>query len=471
MTPMSNGLFETPPTPALLRKYFGPDAVGPLEHWPPERLRAYQTEAIAEQLAHAHANNRLYQRKFDEARVGPGDFRALEDLGRFPFTSRDELRGDPWALLAVPRHEVRLAHTSTGTTGGAWSYLLYSWEDMYVRDLAPFPRLLMPVGDADVVLNALPYEMSSSGQSFQRSLQGVAGCLVVPAGKGGFYADPYKSVQIMADLKATVLITTPPYALLLAEVAAQLGVRPGTDVPLRFMWLTGEGCAPAYRRRLEEAWRCPGLVFYGSMECGCMAIECSRQAGGHVCGGHIYLEVIDPSTGRPAPPGQAGEVVCTVLQRKASPLIRYRTQDLGFFEAAGCPCGVRLPRLVLRGRVLDQVAEAGTGCSISPYVIEEALYSQPEVGNNYQVYADQGGLLVEAECRAAADGREAARQRILGLLRQRGLQAKLAWVDHIPRTGGKTRRIRPLSERGQVMASASLLRQPGPDPTHTGRQP
>jgi phenylacetate-CoA ligase len=454
-----SGLFHHPEPPALLKEYFG-TATEPLEHWLDAKLRAYQTAAVAEQLQHVWTHNRFYRGKFEQAGVTPADFSTLEDLARFPFTSKDELRGDPWVLLAVPKNEVCLAHTSTGTTGGIWSYLLYTWEDMYVRDFAPYPRLLMPVTESDVVVNALPYETSSSGQSFQRSLQGVAGCLVVPVGKGGFYADPYKTVQIMADLAATVLITTPPYALLLAEVADQLGKRPGADIPLRFMWLTGEGCAPAYRRRLQELWRCPGLIFYGSMECGCIGIECARQTGNHVCGGHVYLEVIDPQTGRPQPPGQPGEVVCTVLQRKASPLIRFRTQDLAVVETAPCACGVRSPRLHIRGRLVDQVAGSRDEPAISPYLIEEVLYSQPEMGNNYQVYLDGGRLRIEAElCERGSDA-DAVRHRVVEQLRQRGLQAELAWVDHVPRQGGKTRRLRPLAERGQVMASASLLRRP-----------
>lgn len=448
--------------PGILRKYFGDPAAPPLEHWPEDRLRAYQTEAVAEQLAHVHAHSRFYRAKFEQAGVRPEDFRTLEDLARFPLTTRDELRagGDPWVLLAVPKEEVCLVHTSTGTTGGGWSYLFYTWEDMHDRDFAPFPRRLMPVGAGDVVLNALPYEMSSSGQSFQRSLQGVAGALVVPAGKGGFYADPYKTVQIMADLRATVLLTTPPYAMLLAEVAEQLGRRPGTELAPRLLWLTGEGCAPSYRRRLEELWRCQGLVFYGSMECGCIGIECPRQAGGHVCMGHLVLEVLDPQTGRPADPGQVGEVVGTVLQRRGSPLIRFRTQDLAVLEPAPCPCGVRLPRLLVRGRMADQVrrgdaAEPG----ISPHVIEEVLYAQPEMGNNYQVYSGGERLRIEAELRPGARDPDALRTRILDQLRARGLQADLAWVEHVPRLGGKTRRVRPLAERDGLMAAASLLRR------------
>jgi phenylacetate-CoA ligase len=456
--------------PGILSKYFGDPTTPPIEHWSDDRLRAYQTEAVAEQLAHVYAHNRFYRAKFEQAGVRPDDFRSLQDLTRFPFTTKEELRvhtgagvrGDPWILLAVPKDEVCLAHTSTGTTGGDWAYLFYTWEDMHVRDFAPSPRLLMPVGTVDVVLNALPYEMSSSGQSFQRSLQGVAGALVVPAGKGGFYSDPYKTVQIMADLRATVLITTPPYAMLLAEISEQLGHLPGSELALRFMWLTGEGCALAYRRRLEELWRCQGLVFYGSLECGCMGIECPRQSGGHVCMGHVVVEVIDPQTSRPAAPGQTGEVVCTVLQRRASPLIRFRTQDLAALDPMSCPCGVRFPRLHLRGRIIDQVSPGGADRiepALSVYVIEEVLYSQPEMGNNYQIYSGGEPLRIDAELRPGAQEPDAVRARILDQLRQRGLRAELTWVEHVPRLAGKTRRVRPLGEREELMTAASLLRR------------
>lgn len=453
---------DKPETPELLQRYFGPFEDQPLEHWPPAKLRAYQTDAIGEQLHHAYAHNCFYREKFERAGVRPSDFRSLEDLGRFPLSMKEELLDDPWILLAVPKNEVCLVHTSTGTTGGAWSYILYSWEDMYVRDLAPYPRLLMPVRDSDVVVNALPYEMSSSGQSFQRSLQGAARALVVPVGKGGFYSDPYKTVRIMADLGADVLITTPPYAMLLSEVAEETGVALGGDIRLRLMWLTGEGCAGSYRLRLEERWKCPGPVFYGSMECGSIAVECDRKNGSHLCAGHVYLEIVDPQTGQPQSPGQAGEVVCTVLQRKASPLIRFRTRDLAVLDTAPCPCGVQLPRLSLRGRMTDQVrVEAGQEerPPVPAYVIEDVLYSQAEMGNNYQVYTAGNRLLIDAELRRGLSGGAAARRRILGALAERGLAAELDWVEHIPRIGGKTRRVRPLAERQSVMASASLLRR------------
>jgi phenylacetate-CoA ligase len=438
-----------------LAAWFTADA-GPIEHWSADRLRGYHRDALAEQIAHVAAGCEFYRGKFAAAGVAPTDFRDLDDLARFPFTAKDELRGDPWILLAIPKDQVSLVHTSTGTTGGDWSYLLYSWDDMHTHDTVPAPRLLMPVRRGDVVVNALPYEMSSSGQSFQRSLQGGFGAVVVPVGKGGFYSDPDKTVRIIRDLQADVLVTTPPYAMLLAEAAAGRGFTIGADIAPRFLWITGEGCSPAYRRRLEELWNCPALVFYGSMECSSIAIECPRKAGSHVSLGQVYVEIVDPKTGAPLPHGQVGEVVCTVLQRKASPLIRFRTQDLGFLDATPCECGVLFPRLHIRGRMVDQIAGGEAAPQVSPYLIEDVLYSQPEMGHNYQIYTDGPRLLVEGELRPGCrDDAGQVRGRIEAALAQRKLTAEFRWVERIPRTGGKTRRVRPLADRDQVMRQSA----------------
>ncbi|MGE0608138.1 MAG: phenylacetate--CoA ligase family protein [Pirellulales bacterium] len=443
-----------------LATFFGSDNAGPVERWPPDRLLAYQRDAIAEQLRHVEANNPLYRDKLSAAGLTAADFGELADLARFPFTNKRELLRKPWALLSLPREQVCLTHTSTGTTGGDWSYILYSWDDMHGHDVLPAPRLLMPVQAGDVVINALPYEMSSSGQSFQRSLQAGAGALVVPVGKGGFYSDPAKTIDIMADLAANVLITTPPYAMLLSEIAARRGLKAGHYLRPRFMWITGEGCSPAYRRRLQEIWNCPALVFYGSMECGSIAIEGPAQDGSYVSGGQVYVEIIDPQSGQPLPPGQVGEVVCTVLQRKASPLIRYRTADLGLLDVSPGKDGFTLPRLFIRGRMADQIAQpAGEAAAplISPYMVEDVLYAQPEMGGNYQLYTVGPRLLIDAEPRGSAGELTAAADRIVAALAQRGVTAELRWTPHIPRAGGKTRRLRPFDTRDWLMSQPCLL--------------
>src|SRR5205085_6119917 len=102
---------ENPPLPPVLDRYFGGPHTRPLELWSPDTVRAYQRDALAEQLEHVFAHNAFYREKFDAAGVKPADFRTLEDLTRFPWTHKDELRGQPWRLLSVPRRDVRLVHT------------------------------------------------------------------------------------------------------------------------------------------------------------------------------------------------------------------------------------------------------------------------------------------------------------------------------------------------------------------------
>jgi phenylacetate-CoA ligase len=446
-----------PQPPALLQQFFGAALDQAIEDWTETKLRAYQEAAVAEQLRRA-ADAPFYREKFTKAGRSPADFQTLEDLEKFPFTDKSELLRQPWKLLAVPREEVRLAHTSTGTTGGDWSYQLYTWEDMFLRDVVPMPWKLLDVQAGEVVVNALPYEMSSAGQSFQRSLQAGAGALVVPAGKGGFYSDPGKTIGVMADVQASLLITTPPHAMQLSELAAQQG----RAIPLRRLWLTGEGCAPSYRRRLEQRWQCPTRVFYGSLECGPIGLDSSPQSGLHVCAGHVCLEIIDPKTGKSLPRGQLGEVICTVLQRTASPLIRFRLRDLACLDPGPCPLGYALPRLHLRGRLADQVPETGAAPAagaVSPYAIEDVLYRYPEMGGNYQVYVGPvGRLAIDVELDCSEEKRSAVlaqmRDGLRPILEPAGWQAELSWVPWIPRSGGKARRIRARSEREQVMAAA-----------------
>lgn len=438
--------YSMPKAPPIVDKWFGPDLELPIEFWPRDRIRAYQTEAVAEMLRHAYENSPFYRAKFDAKGVTPGDFKSLDDLAKFPFVEKDELRGDPWKLLAVPKKDLILAHTSTGTTGGDHSYICYTWEDLYISELAPPIPILVHVKEKDIVINALPYEMSSSGQAFQRSFQHGAGAMVVPCGKGGFYSDPHKTVKVIKEMEATVLITTPPYAMYLSELAEEAGYKIGEDIRLRFMWLTGEGCSNAYRRRLEAIWKCPGLLYYGSLEGGPIGIECSRQNGYHLTEGHTLVEVVNAKTGEPVDAGTVGEVVATNLLRRGSPLIRYRVQDLAYLDDTNCPCSIMSPRLIMRGREVDQIRLGRK--SYSPYYIEEQLYLVPEVGHNYQMWVGEDHIVVEVELEKGVRPSEDLADAIAGRLQfYTGAPAKVEFVDLIPRTGGKTRRVRPLSER------------------------
>jgi phenylacetate-CoA ligase len=426
------------PLPDIVKKFFasGDEHV---DTWPEERLKQYQQDALHRVLMHAWEKNRFYRDKFIAAGVNPSNLRFPEDLQQVPFTTKDELRGKPWVLLSVPRHAVSQIHVSTGTTGGEEIYIPHTWEDLHVGNMSPAMRKLIPVTSEDVVVNALPYEMSSSGLAFHRTFQKSYGAMVVPVGKGGYYSTPERTLRAAFDLGATVLVTTPTYAVLMAEAAKREEIDLA-DIPLRFMWLTGEGCSPAFRERVEEIWGHPAYFYYGSLELGPIGIECEKRNGYHIAGGHVYVEVVNPATGVPAAPGEVGEIVVTELTRMASPLIRYETGDLGYIEQTPCPCGIPLHRIVMRGRAGDQVKIGDK--SFGPYYLEQFLMQIPEVGNWYQLFPKPDRLLIKVE---PADGVAASPLLVKAVESQfeyaTGLKAEVQFVEKIPRSGGKTLRV------------------------------
>ena len=426
------------PLHPLVKKYF--TAHRAIESWSKEYLKVYHEDMIRGVIEHACQNSDFYRNKFAAKGVRPEDFQALEDIRKFPLTTKDELRGKPFVLLSVPRERIVQVHLSTGTTGGEHIYTLYTWEDYFINFHGPDMPRLMPLTVEDIVINALPHEMTFSGPGYHNLLQKGVGALMVPAGKGGLYSTPDSTLEMARDLEATVLVTTPPYAAYLAEIADERGIRLGKDIKLRFMWLTGEGCSPSFRNRIEEKWSCPALFYYGSLEAGPMAIECQQKGGYHITNGHIFMEVVDRGTGEPVAPGEIGAIVVTELTRWASPLIRYQTGDIGFIDDKKCECGLELPRMGLRGRDEDQVAVREK--VYSPFFVEELLMQIPEVGNWYELVPRGEKLLVRAELMPGVAPNKVIEGKIQEQLSKKaGIPAEVHFVTGLPRPGGKTARV------------------------------
>ncbi len=424
--------------PAVLQNYFAVEDEFP-ETIPQARLQEFQMDSLREVITRAYEHSAFYHEKMAQAGVTPGDIREFSDLSRIPLTTKDELRGKPWALLACDKEDIALVQVSTGTTGGEEIYIMYSWEDFYLHDLVPGYPSLVPVEHGDICFNALPYEMSSAGLAFHKTFIEGCGATVIPGGKGGAYSTPAKSVKIMRDLQPTILITTPSWAVYLAEAAEEAGLSL-KELPLKKMWLTGEGCSPAFRERIENIWGTVANFYYGSLECGCIGIECDAHQGYHSTQGHIYLEIVDPKTGQVLEPGEIGEIVVTCLLRYDTPLLRYRTQDLGYIDPEPCSCGVLMPRLFLRGRLVDQLQIQGT--SFSPYYLEEFLMRLPEVGNWYQFVADGNDLLIRCELAAGIKpGAELAESLASRMEYGIGVPCRFELVDSLPRPSGKTVRV------------------------------
>jgi phenylacetate-CoA ligase len=424
------------PEPLLVRHFSG-GKDDPVERWPADRVRAYQVDALGALVAYLRARSPFYRDKLARAGEGAARLDTPEDLAAYPFTTRVEIARARWAMVAEPRDRLAEVFVSTGTTGAEPLFIAHSYEDLFARDLAPAMPLLVPLRETDIILNALPYEMSSAGLAFHRVFVHGAGAAVVPAGKDGCYGDPTSARRLVDELDVDALITSPSYATRMIEAAPAVGdVAPGR---LRRLWLTGEPCSHALRRRLESLWRCPAYLYYGSLECGGIGIECDAQDGFHVAQGHVFVEIIGPDD-QPLAPGEIGEIVVTVLLRRAMPLLRYRTGDFGYIEDTPCACGTVLPRLMLRGRRSDQLIVLGK--ILSPVLVEEMLLRQREVGLWYRIRADQDELLVEAVPQDAACADVAVEERVESRLAYLvGVPARVRFVPQIEVTRGKVRRV------------------------------
>jgi phenylacetate-CoA ligase len=346
----------------------------------------------------------------------------------------------------VPRARICQVHTSTGTTAkqlGDHAYRLLSWEDIYVSELVTRTHCspVSPSKPGDVVAMALPYEMSSAGMAMHKTFQYAAQAAVVNVGKGGFYSHPLKTVYAMADLRANIIVTTPSYAVALADAAREAGIDVAEAVRAKLLWLTGEPCSDAFRDRLSRLWGCEALRYYGSLECGGVGAECVYHAGFHISEEHVFVEIVDPRTGRPLPPGMVGEVVMTVLNKTGAPMIRYRTGDLGLFDDDPCRCCLGSPRIFLRGREESQLRLAG-GVTCSPVQLEQALFSLPEVGNSYQLVVRDGQLTVRAEVARGIEPTQVLAEKVrCRMACFAGEVEAVELVERIATTGGKAQRV------------------------------
>ena len=425
--------------PAISRHFSGEEQA---DSMPTEKLARYQLESLKAIIGRAYEHSPFYKEKMARAGVRPGDIEQLSDLSRLPFLTKDELRGKPWLLLTCDKKDIVLIQVSTGTTGGEEIYMTYTWNDYLLHDLSPRYAGLFPVGPGDVCLNALPYEMSTAGLAFHKTFMDGYQATVIPAGKGGAYSTPTKTLKLIRDLRPNIVVTSPSWSITLAEEAARSSFAL-SSLGLKKMWLTGEGCSPAFRQRVESIWGTTANYFYGSLECGVLGIECDAHSGYHLAQAHVLMEIVDPRTGASLKPGEIGEIVVTALLRYDSPVIRFRTGDLGYLETAECTCGSTLTRFHMRGRAFDQLQFRGK--ALSPLLLEEFLMRIPEVGNWFQFVmpsSDSARIKIRCELADGVQPSGALAATIASRMEATtSLPFDIEFVDRMPRPGGKAVRV------------------------------
>ncbi len=363
----------------------------PAESIPREELAALQGRRLAEAVSRA-ARVPFYREALGRAGVDPRGVRGLGDLGRLPFTTKDDLRRNyPLGLLAVPRGEVARVHGSSGTTGRP-TFVAYSRGDLdlWSRLCA---RFLVAGGlrPEHLVHVAFGYGLFTGGFGLHYGIERV-GAGVVPAAGG----NTPRHVMLLRDLRADVLVCTPSYALHLAEVARAEGLDPRA-LGLSFGHFGGEPWTEEMRGAIERELGILAFNNYGLSEVMGPGVsgECRERRGMHVQEDHFAVECVDPETLEPVPDGEVGELVFTTLTKEAMPVLRYRTRDLASLDRSPCPCGrtgVRMSRVV--GRSDDMLIIRGV--NVFPSQIEEALLRVEGTAPHYLIEVARPGTLDEA---------------------------------------------------------------------------
>jgi len=359
------------------------------ECMPAKKLQQFQLEKLRETVAWVSKKVPFYKKKFKEAGIKPEDIKTLEDTAKLPYTEKTDLRDEyPFGLCAVPMKEVVRIHASSGTTGkpitGPYTEDdLAQWTECMVRNFWS-----AGVRPDDIVQNAYGYGLFTGGLGFHQAATKLR-CAVVPTSSGL----TERQITLMKDFGATVLCSTPSYALTIAERAGELK----TDLrklPLRVGIFGAEPWTSQMREEIEERMGIKAMEAYGLTELGGpgIAFDCEAQDGLHINEDHFLAEIVDPQTFEPLPLGEKGELLFTSLQRRAMPMIRYRTKDITSLTREKCACGRTFVKMgKVFGRTDDMLIISGV--NVFPSQIESLLLEIPEVEPQYRLVVRKKGYL------------------------------------------------------------------------------
>ncbi len=361
-----------------------------------ERLTGLQLAKLRRQCEWAAARSPWYKRRFAAEGFDPSQLHTLRDLARIPFLTREQWTASqfehpPYGEIPVVGSEGAIrVHTTSGTTARGPLRALDSRKDWaWIAEMWCYGLWGCGVRPSDTAYIAFGYGSFIGFWGLHYAMEKI-GALNVP---GGARPTDERILQ-MIDFGATVLASTPTYALRLAQEAARLGVDIQSS-PVSRLILSGEpaGSIPQTKALIESQWGAKAFDTAGMTEIGTiMVFECEQQPGGtHIIEDHLIEEVIDPATLEPVPYGESGERVVTSFGRGATPLLRYRTGDLVCkVPASQCSCGRGFDIYAggILGRVDDMKIVRGT--NVYPRAIEAIVREFHEIAEFQTVISHEG---------------------------------------------------------------------------------
>lgn len=357
----------------------------PLGNGPWEEWRQWQFGELSNLLEYVWLNSPFYRASFGEAGITkPNDIQSWGDFsGRVPFNSKetiidDQHKNPPYGtLLAVEPSALRYIFCY-----GGLEFIVYDEADFEEGSHLTIPGIGIQETDIVNITTSFHWVAAGLAMFFNSRNKGAA---ILPTGPG----QTELQVRVMQLTKATVLIGFPSFIEHIADEAIRMGLNPRTDFSIRLAIVFGEMWSAATRRKIEETFDMDTVQSYGVMETGQVASECTFKNGMHL-DPRVILEIIDPDTGQPLPPGSSGEIVVTSLKKKCQPIIRFRTRDItAGLDFSPCPCGSSLPRI---GNIVGRTGDIlrVRGLWVTPKQIQEVISGHRELGR-FQAIVDRPG--------------------------------------------------------------------------------
>ena len=364
----------------MLKRYFQPER----ETMSREDMKAHQSALLVEQVQHVYNNVAYYRERMDAAGVKPEDIHGIEDLHKLPMLTKADLRDAyPYGLLAVPLGDCVRIQSTSGTTGRR-VVSFYTQHDIDIWEEC-CARAIVAAGGSneDVCQIAYGYGLFTGGPGLNGGSHKV-GCLTLPMSSG----NTERQIQFMQDLHATILCCTPSYAAYIGETLKEKGISPD-EIDLKAGIFGAEPWTEEMRRDIEKSLGIKAYDIYGLTETSGpgVAFECEEQNGMHINEDHFLAEIIDPDTGEVLPEGSRGELVFTSLDKKAFPLLRYRTRDICVLTREECSCGRTLIKMSKpMGRSDDMTIIRGV--NVFPSQVETVLLKEGYAAN-YLIEVDR----------------------------------------------------------------------------------
>lgn len=414
-----------------------------------DEMTALQSEKLVAQVKRVYENVPFYRKKMDDLGVKPEDIKGIEDIGKLPFTTKEDLRDNyPFGLLAVPQKDIVRVQGTSGTTGKL-TLASYTQKDVDVWSECVARALTMAgLTEEDRLHVCYGYGLFTGGMGLDLGARAL-GCMSIPMSSG----NTQRQLMCMEDFGATAFACTPSYALYLAEAARDAGVI--DRLQLKAGINGAEPWTDEMRHQIEDILNVNCFDIYGLCEITGpgVACDCIHHKGLHIYEDHFYPEILNPADNSPCADGETGELVFTTLSKEGMPLLRYRTKDLTCIDHSTCECGRTLPRIQkFTGRTDDM--KVIRGVNVFPTQVETALLSIGDgVAPHYMLVVDRENnldvltVMVEVDEKYFSDEirkLDALKNKVAATLKQAlgvAVKVKLCEPKTIQRSEGKAKRV------------------------------